>query len=188
MGRVARGCESFDLSWERFWDLVSQSLVMAESAPGEVPVGTSSFEEIYATHRARLIRVAFLATGSSATAEDITQEAFLRLHEHFEDVENPGGFLRTVVVRLCSTWRTRQVTASRALSRVIDPLPLGEPRIDSTWEVLARLKPERRLALVLRFYEDLDYAQIAALQDCTVITARTRVHRGLADLRKELER
>jgi RNA polymerase sigma factor (sigma-70 family) len=160
---------------------------VARSAPREAGDG-ESFDDLFGVHRARLIRVAYLATGTYSAAEEIVQEAFLRLHEHFDSVENPGGFLRTIVVRLSSTWRARQSTAQRALPRMVDPPPLDAPRIDTTWEMLGRLTPERRVALVLRFYEDLDYREIATLQECSVVTARTRVHRGLADLRKELER
>jgi DNA-directed RNA polymerase specialized sigma24 family protein len=42
--------------------------------------------------------------------------------------------------------------------------------------------------LVLRYYADLGHAQIAEIVGCEVATVRTRLHRGLADLRKELER
>ena len=160
---------------------------MAGSAPRAAGHG-ESFDDVFAGHRARLLRVAYLSTGTYSAAEEIVQEAFLRLHEHFESVENPGGFLRIVVVRLSSTWRARQSTARRALGRMTEPPPVEEPRIDTTWEMLGQLTPERRVALVLRFYEDLDYREIAHLQECSIVTARTRVHRGLADLRKELER
>jgi len=42
--------------------------------------------------------------------------------------------------------------------------------------------------VVLRFYEDLDYPEIAAVLDVSEATARSHVHRGLAALRVELER
>ena len=158
---------------------------VAEIAPDGAP---ADFDAVHAGQRNRLLRVAFLATGSRVVAEDIVQEAFLRLHQHLGAVENPHGFLRTVVVRLCSHWRDRQASESRALQRIEEPPPLGEPELDTTWDLLARLQPERRVALVLRFYEDLAYDEIASLVDCSVVTARTRVHRGLRDLRKEMSK
>jgi DNA-directed RNA polymerase specialized sigma24 family protein len=91
-------------------------------------------------------------------------------------------------VRLAISWRRRATTESARLAVVGEPGPIGTPELDETWAALAALAPERRAALVLRFYEDLDFAAIAALMGCRVGTARTRVHRGLADLRKELER
>lgn len=148
------------------------------------------FEAVFTTERARVVRTAFLIVGSHAVAEEIAQEAFLRLHEHFDEVANPGGFLRTATVRLCLSWKRRavletaQLRSARDAAR--DPGPTGDVEIDGTWDALAALRPERRAALVLRYYEDLSHAEIAALMGCRVATARSRVHRGLADLRKEL--
>jgi RNA polymerase sigma factor (sigma-70 family) len=149
---------------------------------------TGGFDAVYQDLRAPMLRIAFLATGSTAIAEEIVQEAFLRLHRHFDDVDNPGGFLRTAVVRLCSTWRDRRDAELRLLPQVDTPPPLGEPELDTMWELLARLRPERRLVLVLRFYEDMTPRDIAQALGCPAATVRTRVRRGLIDLRRELER
>jgi RNA polymerase sigma factor (sigma-70 family) len=103
-------------------------------------------------------------------------------------VRNPGGFLRTAVVRLAISWRRRDTREQLHLATVDDPGPTGAIELDETWDALDALSPERRAALVLRFYEDLSHEEIAAVMGCRVATARTRVHRALADLRKELER
>lgn len=134
------------------------------------------------------MRTAFLIVGSRAVAEEIAQEAFLRLYQHFDDVRNPGGFLQTTTVRLCLSWRRRAAGEASRLATLKEPGPTGAFEIDLAWDALAALKPERRAVLVLRYYEDLSHAEIAELMGCRVATVRTRVHRGLADLRKELER
>ena len=151
-------------------------------------VERSGFDAVYASERARVVRTAYLVVGSYAVAEELAQEAFLRLHSQFDDVVNPGGFLRTAVVRLAISWRRRDAREQLHLATVDDPGPTGEVVIDETWDALDALAPERRAALVLRFYEDLSHEEIAAAMGCRVATARTRVHRALADLRKELER
>jgi RNA polymerase sigma factor (sigma-70 family) len=56
------------------------------------------------------------------------------------------------------------------------------------WDALAGLEERRRTAIVLRFYEDLPDAAIAEVIGCRPGTVRTLVHRGLQDLRKEMER
>jgi RNA polymerase sigma factor (sigma-70 family) len=145
------------------------------------------FETVFAESRTRVVHTAFLIVGSLAVAEEIAQEAFVRLLEHFDAVENPGGFLRTTVVRLCLTWRTRAAKERTLLAGAEVPAPTDEPEIDATWEALAGLRPERRAAIVLRFYDDLSYDEIAKVMGGRTSTARSRVHRGLADLRKELE-
>jgi DNA-directed RNA polymerase specialized sigma24 family protein len=60
------------------------------------------------------------------------------------------------------------------------------PEIDETWERLAMLPRDQRVALVLRFYEDLPDAEIARVMDCRPATVRTRIHRALTVLRKEM--
>ena len=151
-------------------------------------VERSGFDAVYAAERVRVVRTAYLVVGSYAIAEELAQEAFVRLHSEFESVANPGGFLRTAVVRLAISWRRRDAREQRHLATVDEPGPTGEVVIDETWDALDALSPERRAALVLRFYEDLSHEEIAAAMGCRVATARTRVHRALADLRKELER
>ena len=151
------------------------------------PSERSDFDSVFAESHAHVVRTAFLIVGSRAVAEEISQEAFLKLYERFDDVRNPGGFLRTTAVRLCLSWRRRAVVEAARLAIVGEPGPTGAPEIDEVWDALAALKPERRAAIVLRFYEDLTHEEIAELMGCRVTTVRTRVHRGLADLRKEME-
>ena len=135
-----------------------------------------------------MVRVAYLSIGSVAIAEEIVQEAFIRLHRHLDGVENPGGFLRVTVVRLCATWHRRAAMESDRLAGLEAPSPTGNPEIDETWDRLGGLRPEQRLVLVLRYYEDLSHQEIARLVGWPVTTVRTRVWRALRDLRKELER
>jgi len=146
------------------------------------------FDAVFSASRTQVVRTAFLIVGSHAVAEEISQEAFLRLYEHFDDVTNPGGFLRTTVVRLCLSWRRRVVLEAERMATASEPGPTGEFEIDCVWDALRALKPDHRAALVLRYYEDLSHAEIADLLGCRVATARSRVHRALADLRKEVAR
>jgi RNA polymerase sigma factor (sigma-70 family) len=157
------------------------------SAQGGRATGRPSFEAVYAEARPSLVRVAYLAIGSHAVAEELVQEAFVRLHVHFDRVDNPGGFLHTTLVRLCLTWQKRRSLEIERLATLPGPEPTGEPVVDATWEALRRIQPERRLVLVLRYYEDLSHKDIARLIGCPVATVRSRVRRGLVDLRKELE-
>ena len=151
-----------------------------------------TFDDVYREQRPKLVRTAYLIVRSQHVAEELVHDGFLRLHQHFDTVEAPGGFLHTAVVRLCLTWlkrrdmeqdRTRRVTAPSTVSDG------GAPEdADVLWSALADLEPDRRAVLVLRFYEDLPYERIAEIVECPVGTVRSRIHRGLADLRQEVER
>jgi RNA polymerase sigma factor (sigma-70 family) len=160
---------------------------MGEAASVQ-PLRSSSFDDVYLDEFQGMVRLAYLIVRSRAIAEELVQEAFVRLHADFAGIGNPGGFLRVALVRLCLTWKRRAVLESAYLDSIAEPGPTGEPVIDETWDVLARLSSERRTAIVLRFYADLSHDQIAGVTGWRVATVRTRVHRGLLDLRKELDR
>jgi RNA polymerase sigma factor (sigma-70 family) len=147
---------------------------------------TAGFEEVYGAERLALTRLSFLLVGSQAVAEELAQDAFLRLFERFEHVENPAGFLRTAVVRLSLTWQSRRDMEHERLALVGVPPPTETPEIDEAWEALRRLRPERRTVLVLRFYEQMRYEEIAEVLGCSAGTVRSRARRALADLGEEL--
>lgn len=151
-----------------------------------------TFDEAYRENRQKLVRTAYLIVHSRHVAEELVQDGFVQLHQHFDEVDNPGGFLHTAVVRLCLTWLRRRDMETDRVKRYP-----GSPAVDAEgatedadelWSALAHLNPERRAVLVLRFYEDLPYDRIAEILECPVGTVRSRIHRGLADLREELER
>lgn len=151
------------------------------------------FDEVYSSEVLAITRLAFLLVRTQAVAEELAQDAFLRLYERLDEVENPAGFLRTVVVRLASTWLRRHDMEGRRLAVVGGRRLAGQrhasdvTEIDETWEALGRLRPERRTVLVLRFYEDLSHQQIGDLLGCPAATVRSRVRRALSDLREEIE-
>jgi RNA polymerase sigma factor (sigma-70 family) len=119
-------------------------------------------------------------------ALELAQEAFLRLFQRFDAVENPSGFLRTAVVRLSLTWQSRHQMERERLALVGVPPPTETPEIDETWDALERLRPERRTVLVLRFYEQMRYEEIAAMVGCSAATVRSRARPALKDLGKDL--
>lgn len=161
----------------------------AVAEDGDGPAST--FDVVYSAERKQIVRLAYLFVRSEQVAEDLAQEAFVVLYERFPIVENPPGFIRTVVTRLALQWlrrhdleRRRLVVASGGQAATAD----GPEPPDPIWAALGRLTPERRAVLVLRFYEDLDYRRIGELLACPAATARSRARRALADLREELTR
>ena len=166
----------------------------ASSLPDPLPgegEAVRSFDELYERTRVPMVRLASFLVASRAEGEELTHDAFLELYRRWDEVENPPAFLRTLVVRRCLRTRSRRSNERRKLEilgRRDDPyLPrTGEPEVDTTLAAVRRLKPDRRSVVVLRFYGDMSHAQIAEVLDCPEVTVRTRLHRALADLRKEL--
>lgn len=147
-----------------------------------------SFDDVYGTELEAIVRLAALLVRSHAVAEELAQDAFVRLFQHFDEVDNPAGFLRTVVVRLALNWERRHRTEDRLIQRFGVDAPTYIPELDETWDALGQLCPERRAVLVLRYYEQLSHQEIAEVLGCRPATVRSRSRRALQDLRKELAR
>ncbi|HEY7069870.1 MAG TPA: sigma-70 family RNA polymerase sigma factor [Acidimicrobiales bacterium] len=151
----------------------------------DADVNPPDLARLYRAERDRLRRLAYLMTGQVHVADEIVQDAFLRIHPRLPDVETPPAYLRATVVNLCLGWRRRT-----AMAREREPRPerawADPPEIDETWDLLARLPADQRAVLVLRYYEDLPVAEIAAVLGCRPSTARSRLHRALVRLREEM--
>ncbi|MBI4261702.1 MAG: SigE family RNA polymerase sigma factor [Actinobacteria bacterium] len=148
--------------------------------------------ELYRAHAPDALRLAYLVTGNAAVAEDLVQEAFVRLYGRFRDLRNPGAFpwyLRRTVVNLARSHFRRERVA-RAYVRREGAMPWaggGDPAQgadrDEMWRALLELPERQRTAIVLRYYEDLTEAQTAEVMGCPVGTVKSLVFRGLARLR-----
>jgi RNA polymerase sigma factor (sigma-70 family) len=135
-----------------------------------------------------MIRLAWLLVGSRAVAEELAHDAFLVVYQRWDTIDNPGGYLRRTLVNLSMRWLRRSIHERRLLATIGEPPPTGDPVVDTMWDAIQRLRPERRAVVVLRYWVDLPHDEIAELLDCPVATVRTRLHRALNDLRKEVER
>ena len=141
-----------------------------------------------------LLRFAYLVTGSQVAAEDAVQSALVSACGKWSWVgrrDDPDAYVRRMVVNAhISAWRRagrRESPVAEVRERAAaDPAPAVAEH-DAVWRMCADLPPQQRAAVVLRFYEDLDYAEIAAVLGVAEPTVRSHVHRALASLRRELE-
>jgi RNA polymerase sigma factor (sigma-70 family) len=143
------------------------------------------FEVFYRGHWLPTVRVARMILGSREEAEEVAQEALIRVHERWAVLDRPDAFLYTATVNLCRSSVRRRGLERR--KRVADPIRVvNEPEIDDTWAALSSLPFGHRAVLVLRYYADLPEAEIAAILGCRVGTVKSARHRGLRTLRKDL--
>lgn len=147
---------------------------------------SSTLVDLYQDRYDPMVRLAYLLVGDRAVAEELVQDAFVKVHRHWADVQHPKAYLRTAVVNTCRSWGRRRRREDEHHRRRLEAVPDPELVADEMWDVLATLPERQRSAVVLRFYEDLPEAEIAALLGCRPNTVRTLVHRGLATLRKEV--
>ena len=162
----------------------------------EAPAGTApdpSFDDWVEARAAALLRFAYLVTGSQQDAEDAVQSALARACEKWSRVrraDDPDAYVRRMVVNAhVSRWRRagwRELSVAEVRdSTALDPAE-AITRDDAVWRVCSALPRQQRAAVVLRFYEDLEYAEIAALLGVSQVAVRTYIHRALVSLRAEL--
>lgn len=156
--------------------------VMDPPTDGAWPPGLAA---LYVERRVALVRLAYLLTSDAEAAEELVQDAVLALRPRWDEIADPPAYLRTAVVNRCRSWLRRKRTERNHRP---SPLPPAELGADELWDALATLDDRRRTAIVLRFYDDLPEAEIAAVLGCRPGTVRTLVHRGLQQLRKEIDR
>ncbi len=143
--------------------------------------------DLYAAHAPDAARLAYLLTGDPTLAEDLVQEAFLRLLGRFRELRQPVAFpfyLRKTVVNLAkSHFRRRRVERAYAEREAGRGTSVDQPEADEMWDRLQRLNQRQRAAIVLRYYEDLSERQTADVLGCAVGTVKSLVSRGLDQLR-----
>ena len=131
-----------------------------------------------------MVRLATLLVDRPAVAEELVQDAFVRVERAYDRLDAPLPYLRAAVVNACRSHIRRRSLERRHAD---DPvLEVDGPELDETWEHLRRLTPRKRAAIVLRFYADLRVEDVAAALGCRTGTAASLIHRGLADLREVL--
>ena len=165
---------------------------------GETKIGrrgrslrVGKFEDLYMAHGAEALRLAYLTTGDRVLAEDVAQEAFVRLLKRFGDLRNPDAFraylLRTVVNLTKSHFRKlkreRDFAQLEAGHRSQDPVDIGLQ--DTLWSALLQLPERQRTALVLRYCQDLSEQQAADVMQISLKALKSLVGRGLAKLRSD---
>ena len=165
---------------------------MSEMAGEGVERGMLS--ELYVAYAPDGIRLAFLLTGDRALAEDLVQDAFVRLVGRLRHLREPSAFwtyLRRTIVNLATShFRHRRV--ERAYLERVAAAPTAvtndNDELDETMHrILLELPQRQRAAIVLRFYEDLTDVQTAAVLGCSPGTVRSLVSRGMQTLREEME-
>ena len=139
-----------------------------------------------------LRRLATFLTGDAERGADLAQETLIRTYKHWHRVreEDPGPYARRILVNLIRSAHRRKLVERKHLTVVRDE-PAHVARDTDEWLRLARalktLPPMRKATIVLRFYEDMSEADIAAVLDRPIGTIKSDIHRGLAKLRPLLE-
>jgi RNA polymerase sigma-70 factor (ECF subfamily) len=168
------------------------------------PPGWETIEELFAALESPLLSYALRLAGDAAVAEDVVQDAFMKLHAQFDEVREPRRWLYRTVHNLALNHR-RQAgkivslnlpgeDGSPATNDTADPQPLPDEQI-ARWEgiglvrlSLGTLDDRSRELVRLKFNEELSYKEISARTGLNIGHVGYLLHHALKAIADELAR
>lgn len=155
-------------------------------------------EQMFAEQGASLVRLARVFCDDRDAAEDLVQEAFIRLHRSagsIRDLRRAPAFLRSIVINLARDHNRRGLMSLRHQASTEPPAPPIEPderavhdeEADEVLNALRTLPERQRACLVLHYYEQLSIAEVAETLRISTNSVKTHCRRGLATLESRLE-
>lgn len=136
-------------------------------------------------HERALLRTAYLLTGDLHRAEDLVQEALVKISLRWERLRhgNPGAYARTVIARDNISWWRRSREYPSELTREDHAVTSDPESALVVRKALARLTPSQRAVLVLRHLDDLSEQETAEALRVSVGTVKSQNAAALARLR-----
>ncbi len=177
--------------------LIERTTAIAASVPGidrDALVRT-----LFEAEGPQLVRLARIYTDDRNAAEDLVQEAFIRLHRTAHRIQSElkaAAYLRSIVINLARDHNRRGLMSLRHQEALIagsapdapdDTLVLDDERANTIRNLLL-LSPRQRDCLVLRFYLELSEREIAETLGISPNSVKTHCRRGMAALRITMER
>jgi RNA polymerase sigma-70 factor (ECF subfamily) len=175
--------------------VITQTVLKAvEGSADFAESARQDFESILRNHQAMVFSVAYNFLRNRAVAEDLAQDVFLSLYQSLSTIKSQEHlvfWLRKVTIHRCLDHARRQKSRNHAnIDDVQEPsVAASEPDV----LLSQRLKycvdglPEKaRMVVVLRYQEEMEPAEIAAVMAMPVNTVKSHLRRSLATLREKL--
>lgn len=155
-------------------------------------------EAIYNKEAVSLLRLARVFTDDRSSAEDIVQEAFIRLFRAADRIDDPdrsAAYVRSIVLNLARDHNRRGLMSLRHQNSMVDARSPVDPSESvelsddqqRILDALQDLSPRQRDCLVMRFYYELSEREIAEALDISSNSVKTHCRRGLDALSRTLE-
>jgi RNA polymerase sigma-70 factor (ECF subfamily) len=193
---------------------MAEQLALADLAARCLAGDAAAWEQLARTQHRRIYGICYRFTGSPTDAEDLTQDAFLKMYKNLASFDpTKGGFttwLTTLTRNLLvdNYRRTRLERASDSLDETYDGEDDGPTKAERLTDggrsqeqhvaglelraqiqaALKQVSPELREAVILRDLEDMDYKEIAEVLGIPQGTVKSRISRGRAELARLLKR
>jgi RNA polymerase sigma-70 factor (sigma-E family) len=170
-------------------------LAAPDPSAAETPrVGDREFRDYVQTRSRALLRTAYLLTGNPADAEDLVQAALAKTYlawDRIEDRSALDGYVRRAIVNThISWWRRRRVEefpTDDVPDQAVADHAVSSDMQEALRRAVDRLPGRMRAAIMLRYYDDMTEAEVAAALGVTLGTVKSTVARAMAKLRTDAE-
>jgi RNA polymerase sigma-70 factor (ECF subfamily) len=148
----------------------------------------AAFETLIRNHQTMIHALTFRMTGSTADAEDLAQESFIRAYEQINRFNGGAKFstwLYSIAVHACLNWRRNEARRFQAHSNCAEEiflqktdfaiLPKENEMAQQAQAALMKLPAKQRAAIVLTIYDGLNHAEAAKVLRCSETTVSWRV-------------
>lgn len=155
----------------------------------------SAFTEIVKRYQKMVHRLALRYVKSSESADDISQEAFIKVYQKihfFKGVSSFKSWLYRIVINTSKNWlraqSLRETSDINSMMIADESNNQEEAELEQTNKIVQlqinRLAPKQRQAVLLRVYNDLSFKEIADQMACPFDTAKANYRHGLLNMRK----
>ena len=162
---------------------------------GSDDVDVLQFEDLVRQHQRMVFSIAFHFLRDRATAEEVAQDVFLRLHRHLDSIGGSEGvvfWLRRVTSNRCIDYARQRRFRFVSFDGTPEPAveaqtrdPLLSRRLR---RLVASLPQQARMVVILRYQEDLMPEEIARVLEAPVASVKSQLHRALRMLREKMIR
>jgi RNA polymerase sigma-70 factor (sigma-E family) len=152
------------------------------------------FDAFMTASWASLYRTAVLMTGDAHLAEDLLQTTMGKVYKSWPRVlrlDHPRAYARAILANEAASWRRKRSSSELPSDVRLDLIPTPGPddqvvQSDWIWQSLKQLPPRQRAVVVLRYYEDLTGAEIAAALGISEGAVKAHAHHALRALESTL--
>jgi len=166
-----------------------ESLWVAQARRGD----QDAFAKLVAAYQTPVYNLAYRMLGSAAEAEDATQETFLRVYtriDTYDPARKFSSWILSIASHHCVDRLRRRHESSLSMEDIMgwrwvpDDRPRPEERLESAERsremrrILDALPSQYRLVVVLRYWYDMSYEEIADVTESTISAVKSRLHRA----------
>jgi RNA polymerase sigma factor (sigma-70 family) len=147
----------------------------------------AGIELLFREEYASMHRLAYTMLVSDREAEEVVQDAFMAIVARWDQLSNPGGYLRVAVVNGARKRLRSRAPREAAELRLSSERDRGQADADAELLDIVDSLPERqRTVVILKYYAGLNATEIGAMLGCPSATVRSLLRRALDDMRAVL--